>query len=387
MIVIGAETPSIARWRLDGGGAAATLVAPGRLTGEAFEPNGTLLMTERRPRRLTYGWSQKRSTGVAVWDPYLGRSIHDFSVSNPAWVGPGEVKDFHRGKAILRNVRTGVTRPLEMDEFNFLTPSRVSGLTYAVQNGSVRRWNLKTGEFDDLEMKIDGDFTSLTDTPDGRYLAIQYWVPQDDLQRLVIFDTTTGAEVTRGLDRHVGAAITADHRIVGSFPDALRVYTLPNLELTQTLPKPIASGPRLQASIDGRTLLIPSSDNTVSLYDLPTGRRLGSPIPADATEATAGYLQPDGQAFVVNGSDGVVLWTLDPNRHFEAACRMAGRELPRPNGTPTWPTSDQNSTPASPSLDDLQQRSTQVIEQPLYPSGHSPGAERPTRGSTDGTGA
>jgi hypothetical protein len=327
MIVIGAETPSIARWRLDGSAAAATLVAPDRITGEAFEPKGTLLMTERRPRRLTFGWSQKRSTGVAVWDPYLRRSIHDFSVSNPAWVGPGEVKDFQRGKAILRDVRTGKTRPLEVDGFDFLTPSRVSGVTYAVANGSVRRWNLKTGALDDLQMKIEGEFSSLSDTPDGRYLAVQYWVPTDDLQRLVMFDTTTGTEVARGLDRHVGAVITADHRIVGSFPDGLRVYALPGLELAQTLPKPIASGTRLQVSIDGRTLLVPSFDNTVSLYDLPTGRRLGSPVPADATEATTGYLQPDGRAFVVNGSDGVVLWTLDADRHFEAACRMAGREL------------------------------------------------------------
>jgi hypothetical protein len=115
--------------------------------------------------------------------------------------------------------------------------------------------------------------------------------------------------------------------VIGSFADGLRVYALPNLELVQTLPKPLAPGPRLQASIDARTLLVPSLDNTVSLYDLTSGRRLGTPVPADATETVTGYLQPDGRAFAVNGSDGVVLWTLEEDQHFEAACRMAGREL------------------------------------------------------------
>jgi hypothetical protein len=88
-----------------------------------------------------------------------------------------------------------------------------------------------------------------------------------------------------------------------------------------------STGPRLQVSTDGRTLLIPSFNNTVALYDLPSRRKLGSPVPADATEFVTGYLQPDGKAFVVNGSNGAVLWTLEPAEHFDAACRMAGREL------------------------------------------------------------
>jgi outer membrane protein assembly factor BamB len=202
MIVIGAETPSIARWRLDGGGAAATLVAPGRLVSDGFEPRGTLLMTERRPRRLTFGWSQETSTGVAGWDPYRRRSIHDFSVSNPTWIAPGVAKDTQREAAIRRDVRTGQTGPLEVDEGDFLTPSRISGVTYAVAGATVRRWNQQTGELHEPVMKVDGEFSSLTDTPDGRYVAIRYWVPEEDLNRLVVFDTGTGTEVARGLDRH-----------------------------------------------------------------------------------------------------------------------------------------------------------------------------------------
>jgi hypothetical protein len=88
-----------------------------------------------------------------------------------------------------------------------------------------------------------------------------------------------------------------------------------------------STGSRLLVSTDGRTLLIPSFNNTVAFDDLPSGRKLGSPVPADATEFITGYLQPDGNAFVVNGSDGAVLWTLEPAEHFDAACRMAGREL------------------------------------------------------------
>ena len=85
----------------------------------------------------------------------------------------------------------------------------------------------------------------------------------------------------------------------------------------------------LQVSDDRRTLVAGASDDTVTLYDLVAGIRLGDPIPSESPLITPGYLRPDGRELLVNMRDGVAVWDLDPDAQFDAACRLAGRNLTR----------------------------------------------------------
>ena len=329
LVVIGAESPSIARWRLDGGGAAADLVAEQQFVRAGIEPLGTLLFTARRPDVLTPGWIDGERI-ISIWDPATGRSIFEVpdGVLMTEWAGPGEIAITRADRTEVLTLRTGETREIDHTGWQFLDASRTSGVTYAITtSGEIARFDSETGSVGDVRIRVPGEFTSMTDTPDGSHIAVRYWVPEDDLLRVSVFEASTGREIAAGLDHHAGAVITPDLQMISSTFDGLRISSLPDLALVGTLPKSLAPGPRLQISIDGRTLLVPSFNNTVTLYDLPSGRTLGSPVPADITEFITGYLQPDGKAFVVNGSDGVVRWTLDPADHFEAACRMAGREL------------------------------------------------------------
>jgi hypothetical protein len=75
-------------------------------------------------------------------------------------------------------------------------------------------------------------------------------------------------------------------------------------------------------------------DQTVSVYDMPSGTRLGDPIPSDAPYVAAvavynGHLRPDGHAVAITDRNGVAIWDLTPERLLDAACTLAGRNLSR----------------------------------------------------------
>lgn len=81
-------------------------------------------------------------------------------------------------------------------------------------------------------------------------------------------------------------------------------------------------------------LVATSNDQTVSLYDIATGTRIGDPIPTDAPFSYPGFVRPDGDAVAVTTRQGVAVWDIDPAHLAQAACRLAGRNL-----TPTeWAT-------------------------------------------------
>ena len=85
----------------------------------------------------------------------------------------------------------------------------------------------------------------------------------------------------------------------------------------------------LQVTDDRRTLVAGASNDTVTLYDVEAGIRLSDPIPSASPGITPAYLRPDGGELIVNVHDGIAVWDLDPDTWFEAACRLAGRNLDR----------------------------------------------------------
>ena len=58
-----------------------------------------------------------------------------------------------------------------------------------------------------------------------------------------------------------------------------------------------------------------------------TGIRLAEPFFAILARLCRGYLRPDGLEVAISEAAGVIIWDLDPKHQFEAACRIAGRDL------------------------------------------------------------
>jgi DNA-binding beta-propeller fold protein YncE len=59
-------------------------------------------------------------------------------------------------------------------------------------------------------------------------------------------------------------------------------------------------------------LVATSNDQTVSLYDIATGTRIGDPIPTDAPFSYPGFVRPDGDAVAVTTRQGVAVRDIDP---------------------------------------------------------------------------
>jgi hypothetical protein len=59
--------------------------------------------------------------------------------------------------------------------------------------------------------------------------------------------------------------------------------------------------------------------------DIPTRRQIAEAIPVQGPGSI--WLAAEGSVVYLPGNDGMVEWSLDPDEHFEAACRIAGREL------------------------------------------------------------
>ena len=127
-----------------------------------------------------------------------------------------------------------------------------------------------------------------------------------------------GAEVT---------AVGPDDSLYAATDGRITIYDLETLAVTGTIPGARGEVNSLQIDRDGATMLVTANDETVSLIDLATGARLGDAIAASAPQIIQGFLRPDGQELVVNIEQGVQRWDLDPVHQYEAACRIAGREL------------------------------------------------------------
>jgi hypothetical protein len=70
-------------------------------------------------------------------------------------------------------------------------------------------------------------------------------------------------------------------------------------------------------------------NETVSVYDLVAGIRLGDPIPVSSEFTFSGQFGADGDEMAVNVPGGIALWDLRTSAQAEAACAMAGRDLTR----------------------------------------------------------
>jgi WD40 repeat protein len=83
-------------------------------------------------------------------------------------------------------------------------------------------------------------------------------------------------------------------------------------------------------SRDGRTLATGGFDGTVRLWDLPTQREVGAPLPGLPGRLTVPQFTPDGRSLLaITDAGRAYLWDVRPSRWMRQACDVAGRTLTR----------------------------------------------------------
>jgi DNA-binding beta-propeller fold protein YncE len=168
--------------------------------------------------------------------------------------------------------------------------------------------------------------TSMAWSPDGAWLAVadnnfvtQVYAP-DTLAPLAA--PLHGRIVAAAPDGSLLAATTVDGAIVLLDPRTWQATGAP-------IDAPSGTVFGLAFSPDGSLLGAVSFEGNTWLYDVATRTPVGTsfPIVVKGNSDEAVVFRPDGRALAVPVGQGIQVWSLDPARWREAACRLAGRTL------------------------------------------------------------
>lgn len=339
LLAIGEGTPSLSLWRTDGSGAANTLGAKGRVMLGGYGGPDQALVVAERPPDARYDIDL---TDFSLWSPEGDRTVRDLDgeLQGADWAGRDLLTAFSLTDDDFVAIVASTGERIEFDPVSDSSmrtwPSASGDRLYESNYTSgdaqtpARGWiGVRSGEnlgILPLTFELgEGLPTAVSMNADDSLVAITRWI--DGIATTGIFDGSTGDVIVDGLEGPTVTAITPSGELLAARDGRITRHDLRTLQRTGTLPGAHGEVNTLQVSRDGQTLLATANDETVSLYDLPSGIRLGDPIRASAPLIGQGALRPDGLEFVVNVKDGIQVWDADPAHQFEAACRIAGREL------------------------------------------------------------
>lgn len=335
LVVLGRGSPAITRWMLDGSGAAGRLLAPGWTAMSDYAVDGAKLVVAER---VEGSRSDADYREFAVLDTASGRLTQRLPVPSRwvSWVGRDtlfgqigghEPEHFGFVQPDTGDHYSGVAMP---DDLTWIYHDAAGTRMFASRaNGEIWTIDPSTGERIEPTFQSDGFVQSVTTSPDGGEVLVTAWYTDVDEYRTTMFDGITGDELRTGLTDVVGTVLTARGEILGKEDTRMVLLDSRSFERIGTLPSVPGGGLTADVSADGRTLSAYSPSETVSIYDLAAGIRIGDPIPVSSEWTWSGMLRSDGQELAVNSRSGVVIWDLRAASHAEAACRMAGRDLTR----------------------------------------------------------
>lgn len=362
LVVFGAGAPVITRWMVDGSGPVTRLLARGSVAVAGYDPDGRMFLTARRP---TDAQSTADLTSYAVWDPRTDSQVQGLpdSVVGAQWLFRGIISAYVPGEHFLHSidVQTGQDVPGSLR-----VPDRARAI-WSTPSGdrayvSMTGWQLWEGRRDAQEWDpnpIDGrdqDVIDMSATSDGSLVAIAL---EDGIQDqtgsvsadagtttvLQMYDGRTGEPVGPARLGADAVALRDDGLLAVARRGSISLVDSATMQTLRDLPGARGAISDLQFSDDGTILIAAANDQSVSVYDVDAGIRLGEPIPSSSpryrevsvpvgtslpygTRVTyPGYLRPDGTAVLVTVAQGVAEWDLDPAHLSSAACRVAGRNL------------------------------------------------------------
>ena len=339
LVAIASEMPALSLWRTDGGGAVSALEAAGRVMLDGYGGTEAALVVAERPpeARIDIDLSD-----FSLWVPDGDRTLRQLGdLEGTGWAGRDLLMAFSPAEEDFVTIvgSTGeriVSSHIPEASMRFLPgPSgeRSYMMNYAgarsdddVPRGWVAVYDGATGNPTGLTLELGESMPwYVSASADDSVVAITRLTSEGFLTGL--YDGRTGAQIIDGLEGPTVTAITPSGELLAAEDGRITRHDLKTLAKTGTIPGARGEINSLQVSRDGRTLLATANDETVTLYDLPSGIRLGDPIPASAPLIGQGALRPDGLQFVVNVKDGIQVWDADPEHQFAAACRIAGRVL------------------------------------------------------------
>jgi WD40 repeat protein len=330
LVAFGADAPVISRWRLDGSGPVTRLVASGQVVYDGYDVSGSSLLVAARPRGSTVSDDFQ---DFAVWDPVSDRATAVWGdVEGLGWAGRDTLLGFSRTREQLEyyDSATGATvrgDPLPPDAERAWPSSEGRRLYAGFRAGDVWTIDVPTRRRTGATIRAAGSPLSVSATRDGTRVVVTAFGDAGPVT--TVHDGTSGRELDRGMDGVTLTGVSADGVLVGATDGRITRYDLATLAPVATFPGARGEINSLQFSRDGSLLLATSNDQTVSLYDVATGTRLGDPVATAAPFIVPGFLHPDGRSVAVTARQGVAVWDVDPAHLLEAACRTAGRNLTR----------------------------------------------------------
>ena len=268
------------------------ITAANYVGGVTFSPDGRRFVT------AGYGW-------VQIWDVATGREI-----GRPLHIGGSD---------------------------NAAVAFRRDGDVIAVtseQGGPGQLWNVTTRSKIGPPIAAGNGFYGFLFNPGGTLLAT---VPQKGSG--VLLDLATRLP-TRPYPRSRSVAPVAfspEGQLLAISPayGTIQLYDLASRQVIRTLPGTKNSG-AATFSPDGK-IIAAATENSVILWDVATGRELGSPIPIGT--ATSLSFSPDGQTLAIMGRAGATLWGTATRQQLGGVLtpRNSGSVLFSPdNSTLAW---------------------------------------------------
>jgi class 3 adenylate cyclase/WD40 repeat protein/tRNA A-37 threonylcarbamoyl transferase component Bud32 len=327
LVAFGVNEPVVSRWRLDGSGPITRLVAPG-YDPKAFSPDGRSLAVERGLFGVDYV--------SRVVDPTTGDLVRDLDgLLGTAWIDDDTVggaafrADGTVGLALMDlDVGELVFDDLEFDPVPSWAEStfgkELGLLVYDDAAGSSVRTLTTDGLLGPL---FDvGPINTVTIDRSGEIVVAS----SADGRGIVFYDAATGVEVDRIPGATQGAFVTqTDQLFITSLGGELTQHELDTFEPVRTFGGSRGYIQRVFATADGSLIVANGGDRSVSVFDVATGVRLGTPLAIPDVSYNFVSLAPSGSAMALRGDEGVLVWDLDPARWLEGACQVAGRNLTR----------------------------------------------------------
>ncbi len=326
---IGAGSAAVTTWRLDGTGPITRMIAHGSAAMAGYGPDGSSIITAKRLAGATLAGEL---TEHSIWNTETDREMLRVpgTSRNVGWAGGdaiiGLFDEIDRAGFLVAGngthaggdpVDSALRRSWLLDSGARLYTTNGAGAV-AVYDGRTHRRLEPTMQFDGVVEAISG-------TEDASLLAVT--VSRDERSKTLLVDGHTGAVLSPEIEGPAVSVIANPNLLITGDANRLARYDVPNLAASGSLAGVRGGLSDLQVGADGRTLLAVADDETVSLYDLASGIRLGDPIATSSPLITSAYLRPDGRELLVNMREGIAVWNLDPDTWFDAACRLAGRNL------------------------------------------------------------
>jgi WD40 repeat protein len=329
LIAFGDAVPAISRWRLDGGGPVTSRVATGYIAGDGFDPGGTTLVVAARDQGATVDTD---FSDFELWDVDEDRALEsfDFDAVGVGWSGSHAVVGYLPEENVVAwyDVDSGIriaASDIPADcEHSWMSAG--GALTYCgFPDGTVWTIDGETGHRIAPTFHVASMPTAVSATRAGETVVITAF--DEDGPVTTFYSGATGEALGDDLRGPWITAVSLDGVLVGASNGTVVRYDMETREPTATLAGARGEVNTLQFSDDGAVLVATALDQTVSIYDVASGIRLGDPIPSDAPFVFPGFLRPDGRAVAVTDQRGIAIWSLDRSTLIDAACKMAGREL------------------------------------------------------------